>query len=438
MAIRPILAVPSGTHTDPFTVTIRFYDTDTNAYLSTAQASDFDPLTDINDLVLIEGPNLAIITNATGTGTTFTVTLEPVVGGHGDIILEVPANRLSQGNLVGASHPILVDGRGEEPLIASWGIPTTLPTATTLNLAIVFNQNVFSVATTDFSVQGNSQVQITGLTGTGTSYTLTLSLPTEATGTFTIDLVASSVRTGTSRDGPDITQHSPTITYDTRPIPRVLSWVLPSEIQTAATSVITLNFDHDITGLASSDFSFNHTNTSVTNISGSARAYQITVNLPQNIYSRMVLTLSANSVVHGTFTGPLEDSISPSFVFDTTGTTNRQPLERDNEYQILASTQTTSSTFADLVGLSQLTLTNHAGGTWVLQRQSPNNSAHWIDLDLSFVAEGSKIFYASPSTTYRLHGGTVGATAWLAIVHLKGVVHPSYSETILYSVPLIS
>ena len=437
MAIQPILTVPSGIQSGLFNVSIRFYNTDTDTYLATSAISDFDPLTDPADLVLVTGGNLATIANAFGTGTTFTVTLEPATNAQGTIILEVPSNRISGGNRAGHSHPILIDARDPEPRITDWGIPTTILT-TTVNLGITFNQNISGLSTTDFTVVGDSQVQITGLTGSNESYTLALSIPTEVTGSFTLTLAEDSVQTHNRRDGPEADQSSPTITYDTRPIPKVTSWTVPSEIQLGTTAIATLTFDQTVTGLTSSDFSFNHINTSISNISGSGTTYQITVTLPQNIYSRMVLTLAADSVTHSSFTGPPTANNSPSFVFDTTGSTSRGQLDGgEQEYQILASTQMTSTTFSNVTGLIQLTLTDHAGGTWVVQRQSPNNESHWIDLDVSFTNEGSKVFYSSPFTSYRLHGGTVGATAWLSPVHLRGVVDAGYTKSQLRVVPLI-
>ena len=106
------------------------------------------------------------------------------------------------------------------------------------------------------------------------------------------------------------------------------------------------------------------------------------------------------------------------------------------EKQVLTDTQATSTVFSGYTGIVQLTVTDHAGGTWTLQRQSPSDSTHWIDLDVTFASEGAKVFYASSNTSYRVHGGTVGATAWIIEIPLRTVVEPNYTESSLNAVRL--
>lgn len=106
------------------------------------------------------------------------------------------------------------------------------------------------------------------------------------------------------------------------------------------------------------------------------------------------------------------------------------------EKQILLNTEATSQTFSGYTGICQLTITDHAGGTWTLQRQSPVQASHWIDLDVTFAAEGAKVFYASPNTTYRVHGGTAGATGWIIEIPLRTVTEPGYVRSDIQGVSL--
>lgn len=98
-----------------------------------------------------------------------------------------------------------------------------------------------------------------------------------------------------------------------------------------------------------------------------------------------------------------------------------------HEQQILRDDQTTSIEVSDLSGITHITLTDfQEGEKWVVQRKSPNGE-NWIDLDVTFEAEGSKVFYAVPGITYRITGGTVGATCWVVSVPQHSVVQPDHT-----------
>ena len=86
--------------------------------------------------------------------------------------------------------------------------------------------------------------------------------------------------------------------------------------------------------------------------------------------------------------------------------------------QILKATETTGSLFNHPGSkLVSIFLSDHAGGTWKLQKQNPDGD--WVDLDgglgVEFDSEGEQFFYGTPLLFYRLTGGSVGAKAWLLI-----------------------
>ena len=76
--------------------------------------------------------------------------------------------------------------------------------------------------------------------------------------------------------------------------------------------------------------------------------------------------------------------------------------------QVLVSTDT-DETF-DCEGNEILALSNHVGGTWQLDLIMPDNST--IPLR-TFTEEGTQLIFAPKGTRVRLHGGSVGATAWV-------------------------
>ena len=86
--------------------------------------------------------------------------------------------------------------------------------------------------------------------------------------------------------------------------------------------------------------------------------------------------------------------------------------------RILDATETEGSLFYHPGNmLVSILLSDHAGGTWTLQKQTPDGA--WVDLGgdlgVEFDSDGEQFFYGTPILPYRLTGGTVGAKAWVLI-----------------------
>ena len=83
--------------------------------------------------------------------------------------------------------------------------------------------------------------------------------------------------------------------------------------------------------------------------------------------------------------------------------------------QFLIATQTTSDEHPAAGGRYSGTifLTDHAGGTWTLQAESPDGD--WVDTNVTFTADGiqSNIIFEQ-GISYRLNGGSAGAKAWVS------------------------
>ena len=81
------------------------------------------------------------------------------------------------------------------------------------------------------------------------------------------------------------------------------------------------------------------------------------------------------------------------------------------EFQILTDTQAEGSEFSVSGIYSEIVLSKHSGGTWTLQRKTPDDE--WIDTNVSFTGNDVKSFVGMPGVVYRVEGGTTGATAWV-------------------------
>ena len=83
--------------------------------------------------------------------------------------------------------------------------------------------------------------------------------------------------------------------------------------------------------------------------------------------------------------------------------------------QILSATQAGSDEFPAGGNRYSATvmLTAHAGGTWTLQVQAPDDT--WINTNVTFTSNDifSDVIFER-GLNYRLTGGSVGATAWVS------------------------
>lgn len=75
---------------------------------------------------------------------------------------------------------------------------------------------------------------------------------------------------------------------------------------------------------------------------------------------------------------------------------------------VLTDTQTTGDEFVLDGGPAVAILDGHSGGTWTLQVKGPSDD--WVDTDVEWTANGIFAFMAAPGATYRVTGGTAGAT----------------------------
>lgn len=83
--------------------------------------------------------------------------------------------------------------------------------------------------------------------------------------------------------------------------------------------------------------------------------------------------------------------------------------------KVLDAAQTTSDVWISSGRNGIIILTGHAGGTWTLQIQAPDGT--WVDTDVTFTANGVQTnFYTVPGFSYRLTGGSAGASAWAHVL----------------------
>ena len=96
--------------------------------------------------------------------------------------------------------------------------------------------------------------------------------------------------------------------------------------------------------------------------------------------------------------------------------------------KVLESDQATSRVWAGGSGDYYILLNLHAGGAWELQELIPDGDiqkpADWVNIspsDSGFESSGGWWFKSRADTRYRLHGGNIGAEAWVTNPNNLGV-----------------
>jgi beta-lactamase superfamily II metal-dependent hydrolase len=254
---------------------------------------------DATDFALAaSGVTGAAITNVTGTGATYTVTVTTGSGDgtlglnliDDDSIHDLAGNLLGgsgagNGNFTGAAYTIDRTGPGVLSINRANATPTS---AAAVDYTVTFNEPVTGVDSGDFSLvaSGPAGTSISGVTGSGTTYTVTVNTGS-GDGTLHLDLAdndsivdaASNPLGGSGAGNGNFTGQ--TYTVD-KIAPSVVSINRVGSASTNAASVDwTVTFSEPVTGVDTSDFTLaatGVTGASVTGVTGSGAVYTVSVN----------------------------------------------------------------------------------------------------------------------------------------------------------------
>ena len=261
-----------------------------------------------------------------GSGTSYTATVTSPTAAKGTITLEVAANAVTDSNSVtGPASKATSDAMSFDTTVAT--VDFTEPTGTqvtnTFDVPITFSKSVTGFAAADITItttrtSGTGNATFT-LNGSGTSWTATVTSPTAAKGTITLEVAADSVTDGT-RTGPASKATSDAMSFDTT-VPKV-DFTEPTSTQ-VTTFDLPITFSKSVTGFAAADINLNTTRTSGTGdatftLSGSGKDYKATITVPTNAKGTIRLEVAGGSVTDGTRTGPSQKTDSDAISFDTT------------------------------------------------------------------------------------------------------------------------
>ena len=283
-----------------------------------------------------------------GSNTEYTITVNQAIDKFGDYKITFAADSIPDGTtyLEGPSSAeessqLSFDRRSA--ITATWSVPTNsdqMPrTGSTVDLTLTFNHAIPAGqldADNDFVVIGGTGGEVSNITGSGTTYTITVTQPTNpVTGTYTVSLNMNSVESGdTYLRGPTAAVTTDPINYNTKePIEvRSLQAIDNSDpAQEAPTRELRLVFSMPVlrSQLSPGSFISNRVGVTIGSInppSGRQAEYTIIVNQPTASSGTYRITLPMDAIIADSndnyLTGPDTDFVSDGIGFGSVITAN--------------------------------------------------------------------------------------------------------------------
>ena len=311
-------------------------------------------------------------------------------------------------------------------------VPSTESTySQTLVYKVTFSEDVTGVDKNDFVLSpdstggaGNSTSSVTGITGSGSVYYVTVSATQD--GTYNLDLASSghgiadtagNPLTGTIPAGADQTYTFSTAPPDnTAPTLASIQRYVPSTESTySQTLVYKVTFSEDVTGVDKNDFVLSPDSTggagnstsSVTGITGSGSVYYVTVSATQDGTYNLDLASSGHGIADTTgkpLTGTIPAGADQTYTISTTPTDNTAPTLASIQRYVPAAENTYSQTLIYGVTFSEDVTGVHAID-FALSPSSTGGTGNGANPIISITGSGSVyhvIISASTDGTYNL------------------------------------
>jgi hypothetical protein len=357
-AIAAVGPSPNNAATETYTVTF-------SQNVTGVTAADFS--------LVNSGSVTGTIAAVTGSGGTYTVTVGSVTG-NGTMRLDLNAGA----GIVDAAGNPLAGGYTGAVITLEHSAPTVtafVPVGPSPNHAgsdqytITFSENVTGVDLGDFTLlqTGTAAGKITAVTGSGDSYTVTVS---DVTGDGTLEVALNASAGGISdaagntlgggASGSGSRSEPPTIVEHTPPAVSSIDTV-GANPNDAATERFTVTFSQDVSGVTTGDFSLATTGTAsgrITSLSGSGDTYVVTVS---NVTGDGTMRLDLNASGTG-ITDAAGNPIAAGFTAGETFTLQHAAPVVESVSAPPSSTYTAGETFDFTVTFNEPVVVDTAGG----------------------------------------------------------------------------
>ncbi|MFM8829296.1 MAG: Ig-like domain-containing protein, partial [Actinomycetota bacterium] len=356
-------------------------------------------------------------------GTTVTVQLAKTSPADGTVVLSLGAGTVADaaGNVGPASSytgsTVTIDRTA--PTVSTFS--ATTPTRTSpIAYTLTFSEPVTGLGVGDFTLGGTSTGwSVTGVSGSGASYTVNVANGSPSTGTVVLTLSSGAVTDGAGNTAPAAGVAAGTVTFDA--VPPTATWTPPSSPTNAAVPSFALAFDKPVTGIASSDFTNQGTATGCVFTPSASSGSSITVSVSGCSEGTVIARLGADMVTDAPGnTGPTANADSGSITIDRTppgvaafASTGASPTRASTAtFRITFDTAVTGLSAADLTptgtstGWSVDSVTGSGTGPYTVALSAGSPTSGSLGLDLAPGAVTDSAGNTGPASTASA-GGTI-------------------------------
>ena len=225
------------------------------------------------------------------------------------------------GNVSGASSVVTYTRPNSLLDITRFEPADTLTSASSIPYTLEFSDAVTGLTSSDFTVGGTATGwSVQSVTGSGTTYTVTIGGASGTSGTVALTLLQNAVLDASNAAFPGANISAPTVTVDR--VQPTASWASPITPTNAAAPVFTLTFSEPVSGIVAGDFGNAGTATGCTFAPSAATGTSVTVTASGCSEGTVTPVLAAGSVSDAAGnSGPASAASATAVTIDRSGPT---------------------------------------------------------------------------------------------------------------------
>ena len=334
--------------------------------------------------------NGGALTAFSGSGTTYTATLTPPDDATGSITLSVAAavavDDASNDNTAADDKVVNYNTDNTSPSVVITTDKDSLGKGETATVTVTFSEAVTGFTSDELTTNGGA---LTAFSGSGATYTATLTPPDDATGSITLSVAAAVAVDDASND--NTAADDKVVNYNTdNTSPSVVITTDKDSLGKGETATVTVTFSEAVTGFTSDELTTN--GGALTAFSGSGTTYTATLTPPDDATGSITLSVAAavavddasndNTAADDKVVNYNTDNTSPSVVI----TTDKDSLGKGETATVTVtfSEAVTGFVESELVASDgQLTAFSGSGTTYTATLTPPDDATGSITLSVA-------------------------------------------------------
>ncbi len=231
----------------------------------------------------------AVVIGFSGSGTTYSITLTPILNSAVTVLANAGGAQDSAGNSNTASNTLSRTYDSIQPTV-TLSSTTTSPANGAIAVTATFSESVTGFDASDVTV---TNATVGAVAGSGTTYTFTVTptIASGATGTVTIQVPANKAIDGASNQN----LASNTLTYSIDKVVPTVALTSATSDPTNGTILVTATFSKSVTGFTSSSVTATSANVSAVTGSGTTYAFNVAPTTAAGATGSVTIQVTANA-----------------------------------------------------------------------------------------------------------------------------------------------